>query len=244
VLLSSLPVPSFGGRASELLERELALAGAQQAAGLLTNNGALLRREAVERVREAVGTDIAHLFQEQVAIVEQREEKAFKRELLREYRLDRTTGGEVERAEGRGNADILKRALESHARATADLAVPALGLERSQDAFRAKLTRVLEGWADSPAAKIKATRAVKKTVSKPKPPSERGVTPSLHLVAMLRPDGFGSFSGFAGFNPGGGHSVTVGVCNDADSPEVLAQFGGLRPPLIRVQPKINLDVDL
>lgn len=61
---------------------------------------------------------------------------------------------------------------------------------------------------------------------------------------MFRPDGFGNLQGFAGYTGKGGNTVTCGVCNDADSPEVLNAFGGMRPPVLRVQGKVNLDVDL
>ena len=60
---------------------------------------------------------------------------------------------------------------------------------------------------------------------------------------MIRPDGFGNFQGFAGYNMGP-HSVTVGLHNDADDPSTIAQFGGVRPPFFRIQPKLKLDVEL
>ena len=126
------------------------------------------------------------------------------------------------------------------------LEVAALGLTTGPTKLQveASLAAIMDNFADSPAAKIKAMSAVKKSASKPKPPNERGIVPTVHMVAMIRPDGFGNLSGFGSYQIPGGHSVTVGVANDADSPEVLNQFGGLRPPLIRVQPKLQLDVDL
>jgi hypothetical protein len=42
----------------------------------------------------------------------------------------------------------------------------------------------------------------------------------------------------------GGNSLTFGVHNDADDPQTIAQFGGVRPPLLRVQPKLRVDVEL
>jgi hypothetical protein len=96
---------------------------------------------------------------------------------------------------------------------------------------------------DSPAAKIKAMKKVEQTVSKKKKPSEGSIDLALDVVAMIRPDGFGNLQGFAGYQLGP-HSVTVGVHNDADDPQVIAQFGGVRPPFIRVQPKLKLNVEL
>jgi hypothetical protein len=42
----------------------------------------------------------------------------------------------------------------------------------------------------------------------------------------------------------GGNSITFGVHNDADDPQVISQFGGVRPPLLKVQPKLRVDVEL
>merc|ERR1711971_1214316 len=97
------------------------------------------------------------------------------------------------------------------------------------------------GFPDSPAAKIKSLAKVERTVSKKKDPTEGSIDVSLDLVAMFRPDGFGNLPGFAGYQLGP-HSVTVGVHNDADDPGVIAQFGGVRPAFLRVQPKLRLDV--
>ena len=66
---------------------------------------------------------------------------------------------------------------------------------------------------------------------------------ALDMVAMIRPDGFGNLQGFAGYQLGP-HSLTVGVHNDADDPGVISQFGGVRPPFLRFQPKLKLDVEL
>jgi hypothetical protein len=106
-----------------------------------------------------------------------------------------------------------------------------------------KLNDALMAFPDSPAAKIKRTEQVKKVVSKERKPKSRAVEFGLDLVALLRPDGFGSLQGFAGYQLGG-NSLTFGVHNDADDPQVIAQFGGVRPPLLRVQPKLRVDVEL
>merc|ERR1712232_996331 len=102
---------------------------------------------------------------------------------------------------------------------------------------KTKLTDVVSSFPDSAAAKLKRSRAVKKVVSRERKPSQRAIDFGLAWVAMLRPDGFGSLQGFAGYNLGG-NSITFGIHNDADEPSVIAQFGGVRPPLLRVQPKL------
>jgi hypothetical protein len=63
------------------------------------------------------------------------------------------------------------------------------------------------------------------------------------LVAMLRPDGYGNLQGFTGYQLGG-NSITFGIHNDADDPQTIAQFGGVRPPLLRIQPKLRVDVEM
>ncbi|GMI52458.1 hypothetical protein ScalyP_jg8808 [Parmales sp. scaly parma] len=86
-------------------------------------------------------------------------------------------------------------------------------------------------------------KAAKEKKIQPKEKGARAVNFGLGLVAMFRPDGFGSLQAFGGWT-GGLNSVTVGLHNDADSPESINQLGGQRPPLLRLQPKINVDIDL
>ena len=127
----------------------------------------------------------------------------------------------------------------------AELEVPSLGLTKdiASREMSVKLNEVLTEFPDSPQAQLKRLKQVKKTTSKERKPTQRAVDLGLDLVAMIRPDGFGSLQGFAGYQLGG-NSITVGVHNDADDPQVIAQFGGVRPPLLRVQPKLRVDVEL
>jgi hypothetical protein len=59
------------------------------------------------------------------------------------------------------------------------------------------LNDAIDAFPDSPTAKLKRTQKVKKVVSKEKKPGGRAFGFGLDLVAMLRPDGFGSLQGFA-----------------------------------------------
>ena len=109
----------------------------------------------------------------------------------------------------------------------------------------AKLNDAWQAFPDSPAAKLQRLASVSRVVNREREPGrERSVQFGLDLVAMIRPDGFGSLQGFAGYQLPGGNSITLGVHNDADDPQVIAQFGGVRPPLLRVQPKLRVDVEL
>ena len=67
--------------------------------------------------------------------------------------------------------------------------------------------------------------------------------PTLFLYSNHHPDGFGSLQGFCGYQLGR-NSITLGIHNDADDPQTIAQFGGVRPPLLKVQPKLRVDVEL
>ena len=127
-----------------------------------------------------------------------------------------------------------------------DMEVPALGLTKEKAAreLAAKLNDAYEAFPDSAAAKLKRTRQVNKVVNKEKEPGQRAISFGLDLVAMLRPDGFGSLQGYAGYQLPGGNSITFGVHNDADDPQVISQFGGVRPPLLRVQPKLRINAEL
>ena len=129
--------------------------------------------------------------------------------------------------------------------AMSDLEVPSLSLtkDKATREVSAKLNTDLLSFPDSPAARLKGLKEVERVVSKQKKPSERSIDLGLDLVAMVRPDGFGNFQGFAGYQLGG-NNVIVGVHNDADMPDVISQFGGIRPPFIRVQPKLKVDVEL
>lgn len=143
------------------------------------------------------------------------------------------------------NAATLRRESFAFEKTAEDCEVPALGLNKDQVLrdFTAKLNDAMMAFPDSPAAKIKRTKQTNKVVRKEKKPGQRSVDLGLDLVAMLRPDGFGSLQGFCGYQLGG-NSLTFGVHNDADDPQVIAQFGGVRPPLLRVQPKLRVDVEM
>jgi hypothetical protein len=126
-----------------------------------------------------------------------------------------------------------------------DLQVPALGLTKDKMAPELinQLADTVKTFPDSPAAQVKRMQKVATVTKKERKPSQRSVDVGLDLVAMIRPDGFGSLQGYAGYQLAG-NSITVGIHNDADDPQTIAQFGGVRPPLLRVQPKLRVDVEM
>ena len=236
-----LLVDKFGMNADSLLQRTLDLfdRDTMDAAGLpVAGEQRLVIRK---RLQQRMEKTLKDLFDVQVGILEKSTLKKFNHSLLKKMSkdgLDSTKFFEE-------NATALRTALFAFETSAALLEIPSMSLTKS-NAVRdvtGKLNNALMTFPDSPAAKIKAMKQVSKTVSKQKKPSEGSIDVTLDVVAMVRPDGFGNLQGFAGYQLGP-HSVTVGVHNDADDPQVIAQFGGVRPPFLRVQPKLKLDVEL
>jgi hypothetical protein len=236
-----LLVDKFGMNADTLFQRTLDLfdRDTMAAAGLpAAGEQRLVIRQ---RLQQRMEKTLKDLFDVQMGILEKSTLKKFNHSLLKKMGkdgLDTTKFFE-------DNATALRTSLFAFETSAALLEIPSLSLTKS-NAVRdvtGKLNNALMTFPDSPAAKIKAMKKVEQTVSKKKKPSEGSIDLALDVVAMIRPDGFGNLQGFAGYQLGP-HSVTVGVHNDADDPQVIAQFGGVRPPFIRVQPKLKLDVEL
>jgi hypothetical protein len=236
-----LLVDKFGMNADSLLQRTLDLfdRDTMSAAGLpVAGEQRLVIRQ---RLQQRMEKTLKDLFDVQMGILEKSTLKKFNHSLLKKMGkdgLDTTKFFD-------DNATALRTALFAFETSAALLEIPSLSLTKS-NAVRdvtGKLNNALMTFPDSPAAKIKAMKKVEQTVSKKKKPSEGSIDLALDVVAMIRPDGFGNLQGFAGYQLGP-HSVTVGVHNDADDPQVIAQFGGVRPPFIRVQPKLKLNVEL
>ena len=149
------------------------------------------------------------------------------------------------------NAALVRTSLFAFDTAMEDLVVPSLSLTKAVAVreMTVKLETALLSFPNSAAARLKDLKEVAKMAGsggkakEAKAPSDRSVDVGLDLVAMVRPDGFGSLQGFVGYQLGG-NNVIVGVHNDADSPDVIGQFGGTRPPFLRIQPKLKLDVEL
>jgi hypothetical protein len=234
----------FGAEAAALRRRVLGAfdAGTLSAAGLPPV--APYRQQLRRQLQQCVDAGIEEVFAGQVANLEAAAVKRFRAQLLRTL-SDEPAG--VESAMD-ANAAALRNEAFAFEKAMEDLEVPVLGLtkDRAVRELAAKLNDALVSFPDSPAAKLKRTQQAKKVVEKEKtkPGKKRSIGWGIDLVAMLRPDGFGSFQGFAGYQLPGGNSITLGVHNDADDPQVISQFGGVRPPLLRVQPKLRLDVEL
>ncbi len=237
-----LTVDNFGAIATQLLQRTmesydrdtLIAAGSSGAA-------AAHRLEVRMKLQGKLESAIRDLFKAQIEILEKNTVKKFNNILLRQYGKDNEGKEEFYNA----NAAAVSTATLAFETAVDTLEVPTLSLTKTKAVAEldTKLNTALLEFPDSPAARLKMMKDVTKSASKQKKPSERNVDIGLDLVAMLRPDGFGNLQGFAGYQLGG-NNIIVGVHNDADAPEVISQFGGKRPPFVRVQPKLKVDVEL
>jgi hypothetical protein len=233
-----LCVDGFGADADALRKRTLDGYDAESLASAGLPSVSEYRLEIRNQLQELVDGGIRELFEAQVSNLEKSTLKKFQAQLLR------TTSSSEESAFD-DSAAAMRTWAYNFDSTMSELEVSSLGLtkDKASREMSAKLNEVLTEFPDSPQAQLKRLKQVKKTTSKERKPTQRAVDLGLDLVAMIRPDGFGSLQGFAGYQLGG-NSITVGIHNDADDPQVIAQFGGVRPPLLRVQPKLRVDIEL
>lgn len=231
-------VEGFGADAESLRKKVLGSFDSETLAAAGLPLVATYRLEMRSQLSDLVDSSISEVFASQVTNLEKSTIKKLRAQLLKKLDVP------AEDAPSE-NAAAMRSASFSFDSTMSDLEVPSLGLSKAKACreMETKLTDEVMGFPDSPIAQIKRTKEVTKTTSKEKKPGQRSVDFGLDLVAMLRPDGFGSLQGFAGYQLGG-NSITFGVHNDADDPQTIAQFGGVRPPLLRIQPKLRVDVEM
>jgi hypothetical protein len=245
----NLLVPGFGSKADALLTSTLDLFDRDTMAAAGLPRAGSQRLVVRRKLQDRTGGMISRLYDDQMNILEKNTMRKFQGALLRKMDVDddSSTSGGVNHAKFlESNADALRSAAFAFDVGASSLEVPSLSLLKSKAVrdMDDRLNAALIAFPDSPAARIRMLARVGRVVSKKKQPAEGGsVSVALDLIAMIRPDGFGNLQGFAGYQLGP-HSVTVGVHNDADDPGVISQFGGVRPPFLRVQPKLKLDVEL
>lgn len=232
-------VEGFGADADVVRRRVLASFDWETLAAAGLPLVAPYRLEMRTQLASLVDASIGELFAAQVANVERSTLKRLRAQLLKKSGV--TPPDDVPSE----NAAAIRAAMFSFDHAVNDLEVPSLSLTKVKPCrdMEALLMDEVMTFPDSPAAKIKRTKKVEEVTKKEKKPGQRSVDLGLDLVAVLRPDGYGSFQGFAGYQLGG-NSITFGVHNDADDPGTIAQFGGVRPPLLRIQPKLRVDVEM
>ncbi|GFH52790.1 hypothetical protein CTEN210_09266 [Chaetoceros tenuissimus] len=240
-----LTVDSFGSQADQLLQKTMDSFDRDtiSAAGI-AGSVASYRLEVRSKLQARVESAVRDLFETQVDILSKSTLKKFNALLLRKHGKD----NEGKEQFYNDNAAAVRSAAFVFDSSVEDLEVPSLSLTKAKASqeMSTQLNTALLTFPDSPAAKLKDMEKVKNAVSKQKQPKQKGepsVDIGLDLVAMIRPDGFGNLQGFGGYQLGG-NNIIVGIHNDADEPGVISQFGGKRPPFLRVQPKLKVDIEL
>ncbi|CAN0286503.1 unnamed protein product [Ascophyllum nodosum] len=178
-------------------------------------------------------TTVKELYERQLAMLCAKAIKSYKASLVKLL--------EGDALDEESEAEVLRKTLFAF-EADATALVPEvfdLEFEDEYEELEADLQEFSEKFADSPAAQAKAVQKVETKVKKPK--GERSVGFGFGLVGMVRQDGYGNLQGFSGYRLGP-HTITMGYANDASLPDAGA--GGQKPPLLRLQPKLNVDIDL
>eukprot|EP00586_Coscinodiscus_wailesii_P010851 CAMPEP_0172513292 /NCGR_PEP_ID=MMETSP1066-20121228/251469_1 /TAXON_ID=671091 /ORGANISM="Coscinodiscus wailesii, Strain CCMP2513" /LENGTH=520 /DNA_ID=CAMNT_0013293495 /DNA_START=50 /DNA_END=1612 /DNA_ORIENTATION=+ len=233
-----LLIESFGKQATALRQRCLEQYD-KDTISCSGTNAAKYRLDLRRQLKESIEKTLAELFARQVTIAEKSTLQNFNKILLRQK-----PGPDVTSTYDK-NAAAVRAAAFAFDTSLSDLEIPSLGLTKTEHctAITSQLNAALLSFPDSNAAQARDLKTTKAKAAKQKTPSEKSIDVGFNLVAMVRPDGFGNLQGFAGYSLGN-HGITVGVHNDADAPETISQFGGVRPPFLRVQPKLNFDVEL
>lgn len=247
----ALPIDRFGVLAENLLTRTLDAYDKDTLAAAASAVVAPIRAERRTQLARSLEQRVRDLFAGQVENLGQSTLTKFRAVLLRQsakQQQKQPPQPNDPQQEYDDNAAAVRAAAFAFDTAMTDLEVPSLSLKKdryTQD-MSGMLNDALRDFPDSVLAQLQNLKRVQKRASKPPPKKKersRSIDVGLALVAMIRPDGFGNLQGYAGYTAGS-NNVVVGVHNDADAPETISQFGGSRPPLLRVQPKLNLDVDL
>lgn len=253
--IRNLPVDSFGKSASKVVRRAIDSYDRDTAdvSVMVSSEASMHRLEARERLVRVLSNEVSKVLEGQVQVLRERGMKRFKAILLRSYDSSTGTGSPKRGAEGRDRSAelaMVDSAVSAFAIAAESLRVRALNLDAEPNVvttFRDDVTVELDNFPDSPAMRLRALKMTKVEAEKEikKPKEDVGINVGLDLVAMLRPDGFGNLQGFVGYE----HpwliplKITAGIHNDADDPATITQFGGMRPPLLRIQPQLKVNIE-
>lgn len=238
----SLPIEKFGLQATTLLKRTMDSFDKDTIAASGLDGAASYRLELRSSLKAKLEEGIKALFEAQAETIEKNTLKKFNSMLLRQKKK---SSSPADGEDYQDNAAAVRSAAFAFDTAISDLEVPSLSLKKDKytQAMAGKLNNALSSFPDSAAAQLSEMKTVQKMASRSKKPTQTSIDVGFGLVAMIRPDGFGNLQGFTGYSSGS-NTVTVGFHNDADAPETISQFGGSRPPFLRVQPKLNLDIEL
>lgn len=256
-------VGKFAKRVGQLITSVKQEFASHVGGGLLGLQMVQERMEHLLMLRNHIDSAVLTLFRQQLEIVEGTVTKSFRKDLLKVL-AEFEDGELLEGEQAQREQQVLREGLFEFRTLTIDLEndnelPPSLAkiFEVETQKKVAELSDILEAIAkefpESPAAKLeelkRMDRAAKQT--RPADKSKRGRRmPKLsnlvfNLVGMLRPPGYGNLQGFIGYATSLANfplEILLGVQNDGDSPEIMGE--DREYPILRLQPKVNFDIDL
>ena len=259
------------GRFSEQVDR---LLDDTRASFLAATSGSVMVKERTSRLAQLLGVvavEARGVFQEQVELLRGDALRRMKRELVRLGSMDDAPPSSPDSAGTQTEIRSLSasrlaaqeaarsRILTSFRTLTDALAVSSLGLrvdEKVEKELQDELCKICDEFESSGVGKAVAMASLEREVQRGGNPGEavgatpkrRGIGVALTIVGLLRPPGWGNFQGIINYDASSmlGRflplKIVLGVQNDADAPEVLADDRD--QPLLRIQPRIHVDVDL
>lgn len=234
-----LTVDKYGAAATTLYKRTLSLYDREtlliSGISTSTNRDRYYKRQKLEKY---LSRTIQELFYQQIDTVDKISLQSFQNTLVQSQKKKKKQGYDE-------NAAMIRSAMFAYDAILSSLEVPTLNLYKSKhiQTFETKLYNTLSTIDDTNQSQLMKMDTITSKSNKSKGPKDKSINVGVALVSMIRPDGFGNMQGFVGYNLGP-HSVTVGYHNDADAPETISQFGGVKPPLLRIQPKLNFFIEM
>lgn len=221
-------VPSFGSKASSLLETALE----RYDADTLAHASSTIRAKKRGELLSSLQARIRSLFNKQILLLQNAALQRFK-----SIMLDNVSdpGYETE------TPAAVQRVDEWFAQNAVALLVPSMHLSfrSARQEVQNALHQYGEGFSNSPTAQLQAMQRMERQAQRA-PPRQRNVEFGLGINAACRPAGFGNFQLVTGYARGP-HSMQFTLVNDKD---VAEQEGQGQVPFFRIQPTINTTVDL
>eukprot|EP01038_Epipyxis_sp_PR26KG_P010787 gene10787-14484_t len=222
--------------------------------------GSLMIRERSDRMEKLLNhilTVANGLFAQQIVIADTIAAGKFRSNLIRITASSPMITEENEQTEASAaiieeQKQALRQAVFDFNAQIADLEDEKLGLKTSEyiQTMTSNLESILKEYPESAACKLeevkkygKALKLNKRTGGKKK--GKRGINLAFNLVGMLRPPGYGNLEGFVGYATsllGFPLDLMLGVQNNGESPEIMGE--DREYPILRIQPKVNFDIDL
>jgi len=208
-----------------------------------------MRQRRRDEIRSTLEADVRDLFNRQLALLQRRSLKDLREKLVAAL----TPQGSVEANQ---EAAALRQVEFTFDESSSDLLVSCMADELKPAIDEAKKTLMdrLRAYAgkfpESNEAKVQARLRMEERMRPQqqqqraggkKAKRERAFGMRLALASMVRQDGNGNLQGFASYDAGP-FSMIMGYANDRDTPEAMQN--GEKPPFLRLQPKIHLDIDL